>query len=329
MTRIAILGGGAWGTALATVAASRGSDVVLWARELEVVQSINERHVNEDFLPGIELDPRIVATGDLAEAVSGYDAVLGVVPAQYMRSVLSEAATAARLDAPLVICAKGIETRTMSLMSDVVGETLQVATIAVLSGPTFASDVARGMPTAVTLACEDENVGRTLVEALGTQVFRPYLTSDVVGTQLGGAVKNVLAIASGVIEGMNLGDNARAAIVTRGLAETVRLGEALGARRETLMGLSGLGDLALTCYGHQSRNMSLGIELGRGRSVGEILAERTSVAEGVPTAAAVVRLARRHNIEMPICEAVNSVLHEGTSLGAAIQSLLTRAFTTE
>ncbi len=329
MTRVGVLGGGAWGTALATVATRAGAEVLLWAREPEVVESINSAHTNEPFLPGAPLDESIRATADCGDLATGTDAILLVVPAQYLRSVLEELASNGESGAPLVICSKGVENGTAALMSELVEETIPGATIAALSGPTFAAEVARGLPTAVTLACGDASVGRKLVGMLGSAMFRPYLSADVLGTQLGGAVKNVLAVACGVVEGMELGENARAAIVTRGLAETVRLGAAMGAQTETLMGLSGLGDLTLTCNGRQSRNMSLGIELGRGRTMAEVLSERTSVAEGVATAASVMQLAERHHVEMPICEAVDGVIHKGVPLAEAMQSLLTRAFTTE
>jgi glycerol-3-phosphate dehydrogenase (NAD(P)+) len=329
VTRVGILGGGAWGTALSTVMVRAEAEVSLWAREAEVVASINDGHMNQAFLPGVKLDPSIRATNELSRFSGEFDALLLVVPAQHLRNVLTELVESGPPNAPAVICTKGIENGTAALMSEVVADVLPEAAVAALSGPTFAAEVARGLPTAVTLACEDRQLGKRLMTMVGIPMFRPYLSTDVIGTQLGGAVKNVLAIACGVVEGMDLGDNTRATIVTRGLAETVRLGVAMGAQRETLMGLSGLGDLTLTCNGRQSRNMSLGIELGKGRTAEDVLSERNSVAEGVATASSVTQLVRRYGVEMPICEAVDGVLHHGVPVSEAVRSLLTRAFTTE
>src|SRR5689334_19118042 len=297
--RIGVVGGGAWGTAVALAARRAGRRVVLWAREPAVVEAINGRHENPTYLPGIALGPDLHATADL-DALAGLPAVLLVTPAQHLRAVATRLAPVLDGDCCAVICAKGIEQGSQALMSTVVAETLPGRPAAVLSGPTFAAEVARGLPTAVTLACADAGLGARLVEALGSRSFRPYLSDDVTGAQVGGAVKNVLAIACGIVRGRRLGDNARAALITRGLAEIVRLGTALGARPETLMGLSGLGDLTLTCTSLQSRNMSLGAALGEGRALADILAERHSVAEGVSSAAAVVALAAHHGVEMPI-----------------------------
>ena len=329
MTRIGILGGGAWGTALATVMVRAGAEVLLWARSPEVVESINADHENPNFLPGVSLDVEIHATGELARLSSGHDALLLVVPAQHMREVLTALSASGVPDVPIIICSKGIENGSAALMSEIVADTLPGTAVAVLSGPTFAAEVARGLPSAITLACEDQDLGRRLMTMMGTPMFRPYLTTDVIGTQLGGAVKNVIAIGCGMVEGLGLGENARAMIVTRGLAETGRLGVAMGAKPQTLMGLSGLGDLTLTCNGRQSRNMSLGIELGEGRTVEEVLGRRNTVAEGVATASSVIQLAARHGVEMPICETVDRVIHHGVPLAEAIQSLQSRAFTTE
>jgi len=328
MQRIGIIGAGAWGTALALAARRAGRDVVLWCLEEEVVRSIAEARENRLYLPGVPLDPAIRPTGVLAEAIAA-DAVLLVTPAQYVRA--AAAGLAPHLDAgvPVLICAKGIETDSGALMTEVVGEAVPAAPLAVLSGPTFAAEVARGRPTAVTLAASDPTLCRGLTEALGTPRFRPYLSDDPVGAQVGGAVKNVIAIACGIAQGRAFGDNARAALVTRGLAEMVRLGHAKGAKTETLMGLSGLGDLALTCYGEQSRNMSLGMALGRGARLADVLAGRRSVAEGVATSVSVNRLADRLGVEMPICAAVESVLHKGAAVDEAIELLLSRPFKEE
>lgn len=327
--RIGVIGGGAWGTALALAALRAGREALLWAREPAVVESVNAARENRDFLPGVTLPAALRATGDLAEAAA-CDAILLVTPAQHLRSACAGLAAHLRPGTPLVICAKGIELDSHALMSEAAAAALPAGTpLAVLSGPTFAAEVARGLPTAVTLACADAALGARLVEALGSRTFRPYLSDDVVGSQIGGAVKNVLAIACGVVEGRKLGDNARAALITRGLAEITRLALALGGRPETLMGLSGLGDLTLTCSSLQSRNMSLGAALGAGRALAEVLAERRSVAEGVYTAAAVVGLAGKKGVDMPLCAAVDAILNRGAGLDATIDGLLSRPFREE
>ncbi len=328
MNRIGIVGAGAWGTALATVAARAGRTVVIWAREPEVAEDINTRHRNALFLPGVNLDPAITATADLA-ALADMEAVLLVAPAQFLRGVAQALRRHLKAGVPVVICAKGIEKASLKLMTEVVEETLPEAHLAVLSGPTFAAEVARGLPTAITLACADAGLGARLVEALGQPSFRPYLSADLIGAEIGGAVKNVLAIACGIAHGRKLGENARAALITRGMAEILRLGRAKGARIETLMGLCGLGDLILTCSSEQSRNMSLGVALGRGETLADILAARHTVAEGVATAEAVSALAESLAIEMPICEAVNRILHHGADVDAVIHQLTTRPFTVE
>ncbi|WP_188261824.1 NAD(P)H-dependent glycerol-3-phosphate dehydrogenase [Azospirillum tabaci] len=327
--RIGVIGGGAWGTALALAALRAGREALLWAREPAVVGSVNAARENRDYLPGVTLPAELRATGDLAEAAA-CDAILLVTPAQHLRSACAGLAAHLRAGTPLVICAKGIELDSHALMSEAAAAALPAGTpLAVLSGPTFAAEVARGLPTAVTLACADAALGARLVEALGSRTFRPYLSDDVVGSQIGGAVKNVLAIACGVVEGRKLGDNARAALITRGLAEITRLALALGGRPETLMGLSGLGDLTLTCSSLQSRNMSLGAALGEGRTLAEVLAERRSVAEGVYTAAAVVGLAGKKGVDMPLCAAVDAILNHGAGLDATIDGLLSRPFREE
>ena len=326
--RIGIVGGGAWGTALALTARRAGQAVVLWAREAEVVAAINREHVNPLFLPDVALDPAIRATADLAEAAAA-DALLLVAPAQHLRALAAGLAPHLARGLPVVICTKGIEQNSGALMSEIAAASLPGAAVAVLSGPTFAGEVARGLPTAVTLAAEDVALGQRLIAALGTRSFRPYLSDDIVGAEIGGAVKNVLAIACGVVTGRKLGDNARAALITRGVAEMVRLALAKGGRAETLMGLSGLGDLVLTCTGPQSRNHSLGVALGQGRSLGDILAERRSVAEGVTSAAAASALAARLGVDMPITTAVDAILHRGAAVDEAIEALLARPFKSE
>ncbi|CAA7616808.1 Glycerol-3-phosphate dehydrogenase (NAD(P)+) [Magnetospirillum sp. LM-5] len=328
MDSIGIVGAGAWGTALAATIRRAGRNVVLWAHEPEVVAGINATRANAAYLPDIALECGIRATIDLAE-IAAQGVVLLVTPAQHLRATARALAPLWRPGTPAVICAKGIEQGTLAMMTEVVEAELPTAAIAVLSGPTFAIEVARGLPTAVTLACADQALGKRLVEAVGTPTFRPYLADDLVGAEIGGAVKNVLAIACGIVEGRGMGDNARAALITRGLAELTRLAVAKGGRAETLMGLSGLGDLILTASSSQSRNYSLGFALGEGRSLADILASRRAVTEGVWSAGAVVELAGRLGIEMPICAGVDAVINRGQDLDQAIAALLNRPFRAE
>jgi len=323
-----VIGGGAWGTALAQVAARAGLEPILWARETEAVDAINARHENPLFLPGVALDPRVRATADLAD-LAGSDLVLAVVPAQHLRSMLQQFAPHARPGLPIVLCAKGIEQGSLKLMNEVLAETLPGAAPAVLSGPSFAAEVARGLPTAITLACPYADLARALADAIATPTFRPYVSADMVGAEAGGAVKNVLAIACGIVEGRDLGRSAHAALVTRGFAELTRLAVTLGGRAETVAGLCGLGDLVLTCSSDQSRNMSLGLALGRGQSVHEALAGKRSVAEGAESAPAVRELARKLGVETPICDAVAQVLAGETGVEAAIAGLLARPLRAE
>jgi glycerol-3-phosphate dehydrogenase (NAD(P)+) len=323
MKRAGVVGGGAWGTALAQVCARAGLETVLWAREREVIEGVNGAHENAIFLPGVALDPAIRATGDFADLARS-DLILAVTPAQHLRSALQGMAGQITRGLPVVLCAKGVEQGTLKLMTEVLAETAPQATPAVLSGPSFAGEVARGLPTAVTLACPDEALGWRLAEAIATPTFRPYLAQDMIGAEAGGAVKNVLAIACGVVEGRGLGRSAHAALITRGFAEMTRLGVALGAKAETLAGLCGLGDLVLTCSSPQSRNMSVGLALGRGESLEQALAGKLSVAEGVASAPAVRELAARHGVDMPICEAVAAILAGEARVEAAIGGLLSR-----
>jgi glycerol-3-phosphate dehydrogenase (NAD(P)+) len=317
--KIAVVGGGAWGTALAQVAAKGGRETLLWAREPEVVEAVNSTHENRLFLPGIELYPAIRATGDLAD-LANCDAWLVVTPAQHMRAVLEQALNC---DRAMVLCAKGIEERSGKLLHQVAAETCPGARVAVLSGPTFAHEVADGLPTAVTLAAENRRLAEQLRDRLAQPAFRIYLSNDVAGAEIGGAVKNVLAIASGVVEGRGLGQNARAALIARGFAEMTRFGLACGARAETLTGLSGLGDLVLTCSSISSRNYSLGKGIGEGRSAAELMADRRTVAEGAFTAPVLARLSRERNIDMPIVEAVARLL-DGASVDTVLEALLSR-----
>ncbi|NQV54765.1 MAG: NAD(P)-dependent glycerol-3-phosphate dehydrogenase [Rhodospirillales bacterium] len=323
MSKIGIIGAGAWGTALATAVVRAGSDVVIQAHEAEVADAINKSHENEMYLRGITLDPAIRATTKLADAVAS-DAVLLAAPAQHMRRVCEDAKPHWPAGVPAIICAKGVEQNSCALMSEVVAETMPRVPIAVLSGPTFAAEVAEDKPTAVTLACADEMIAKVMMETLSSPHFRIYRSDDVIGAQIGGAVKNVLAIACGIVEGRRLGDNIRATIITRGLAEIIRIGLAKGARQETLSGLSGLGDLTLTCNAMQSRNFSLGVALGEGRKLDDVLAERNSVAEGVYTASSITDLARRLDVEAPICTAVDGVINHFADIDATIAGLLAR-----
>ncbi len=317
--KIGVIGGGAWGTALAQVAAHEGRDVILWAREPAVVDSINATHANALFLAGVALSPTIRATGDLG-ALADMDAILVVAPAQHVGSVLAAAPVGG---IPLVLCAKGIEAGSKRLVGEVARAVHPDAPIAVLSGPTFAHEVAAGLPTAVTLACEDEALGEALATRLAARHFRTYASTDVAGAEIGGAVKNVLAIGCGVVEGAGLGQNARAALIARGFAEMTRFGLARGARAETLAGLSGLGDLVLTCSSTSSRNFSLGVGLGRGEAAGALLADRRTVAEGAFTAPVLREAARDAGVDMPITEAVCRLL-EGTPVRDVIGDLLAR-----
>lgn len=329
MKRLAIIGGGAWGTALAVTAARAGTQPLLWARDAAVVAAINERRENPVYLPGIILDPGIAATTDLAEAVEAADGVLLAVPAQFVRAILSGQAAHLRPGQPLLLCAKGIEAESLKTMSEVAAEIAPDLPVTVLSGPSFAAEVARVLPTAVVVAGREAALAESFAGALGTSRFRPYVSTDPIGVEIGGAVKNVLAIACGIVEGMQLGDNARAALITRGLAELVRLGLAKGGNAETFRGLSGLGDLVLTCNATQSRNHTLGVALGRGAGLGEAVAARRGVVEGIATAAAVRSLATKLSVEMPICAAVDAVLHRGMAIGDMVERLLSRPFRAE
>jgi len=325
---IGVIGGGAWGTALAQTLAVAGRDVTLWAFEDECVSSINDLRENTLYLPGIKLNQRIRATSEISN-LGDMDAVLSVAPAQHTRSILKTFVPFMKDGMPVVLCSKGIEISTRSFMSDVLNEVAPKATPAVLSGPSFAIDVAKGLPTAVTLACEDEAVGQKLVKAIAAPTFRPYLAGDVLGAEIGGAVKNVLAIVCGIVLGKELGRSAHAAIIARGYAEMTRLGTALGCKTETLAGLCGLGDLVLTCSSEQSRNMSCGLALGRGQSLDDIMAARNSVTEGVATAPALKEMAAKLGVEMPICNAMADILSGELNVDSAIAQLLAREHKSE
>lgn len=325
---VGVIGGGAWGSALAQTLRAAGRDVLLWAHEAATVEEINAEHTNTTFLPGIAMDPAIQATQDLQQ-IAGQDLIIMVPPAQHLRAISGGLADHLKDGTPVVICSKGIEQATGQLMGTVLAETLPKAQAAILSGPSFAAEIARGLPAAVTLACHDEPLGQALATAIGYRNFRIYWSDDLAGVQLGGAIKNVLAIAAGIVDGKGLGASAHAALVTRGFAELRRFGEVMSARPETLSGLSGLGDLLLTCGSRQSRNMSLGRGLGEGKTLHDILGARRSVSEGVFTAEAVVKIAGQNNLDLPICQAVHEIVSGATQVDDAIDTLLSRPFRAE
>lgn len=322
---VGIVGGGAWGTALAAVMAQIHDDVLIWAREDDVVASINQTHENTAFLRGLALSPKICATGELSD-MAGCGALLIVTPAQHVRATLK---VLPDNNVPLLLCAKGIEAETQMLISDIAAEVRPGNPIAVLSGPTFAHEVAAGMPTAITLATANQALGASLMRLIAAPNFRPYWSDDVTGAEIGGAVKNVLAIGCGVVDGAGLGLNARAALIARGFAEMQRYGLARGARAETLAGLSGLGDLVLTCSSENSRNFSLGRGLGRRQSAAELMADRTTVAEGAFTAPVLAQSAKALGVEMPIVTAVCALLEGRATVGEVVQSLMTRPLRVE
>jgi len=320
---IGIVGGGAWGTALAHALAKSGKSCRLWAYEPETVQEIQDHKTNRVFLPGIDLAASLEATAKLAD-LANCDLILLVPPAQNLGQIAADLTHHLDAHTPVVVCAKGIDRRTNRLLADVLTEAMPDQPSAFLSGPSFAADVARERPAALTVACRNEDLGAQIAKALGSRRMRLYWSGDTVGVQLGGAVKNVLAIAAGIVDGMELGASAHAALVTRGFAELRRFGAALGAERETLAGLSGLGDLILTCGSPQSRNMSLGPALGQGQSIDDILGARKSVTEGVFTAAAVVAIAEEKGIEVPIARAVHDIVENDLSIPDAIDALMAR-----
>src|SRR6202171_1949608 len=319
---VGVIGAGAWGTALAGVAARAGRKVVLYARDAEIAARMKMAHANPRF-PNMRLDERIEVTNRIAAAAST-DIILIATPAQNLREAALTLAPHLKTATPVIACAKGIERGTHKFMTEVLAEAAPNATPAMLSGPSFAEDVARGLPTAVTLAAQDEALASALVQALGASTFRPYHTSDVRGVEIGGAAKNVLAIAAGIVSGRKLGASALAALTTRGFSELARLGRACGARSETLAGLSGLGDLILTCSSPQSRNFALGIALGRGERPA-----REKLAEGEFTAPVLTELAASQNVEMPVSHAVAAILSSAVTIDEAIESLLTRPFKAE
>lgn len=325
MKSIGVIGAGAWGTALAQTQAREGRDTILWARESEVAAAINAHHENTHFLPKIALDERLKATNDIHEAAK-QDIILIVTPAQFARATLEEIKDDIPEGKDVVICSKGVELETGLMMSQMAEQVVPQASISVLTGPNFARELASGLPGACTIGVPNNDKGVELQDALGSKYFRPYATDDILGAQLGGAIKNVIAIACGIVTGRKFGESARAALLTRGVAEVARLGVAMGAQRVTLLGMCGIGDLMLTASSMQSRNFSLGVRLGEGESIDDILGPRKSVTEGVTTAQATLKLAKQHAVDMPITEAVNKTLNEGMPIDEAIQEMLNRPF---
>ncbi len=322
---IAVIGAGAWGTALAQVLAEAGRNVTLYARASELAAAINQSHENTVYLPGVALNPRIHATSYLAEAAKNADILLLVTPSQFIRNLLSKLKPHLPPRVPLVNCAKGIEVTTGKFLSEVAAEIVPDAPYAVLSGPTFAHEVARGLPAAVTFAtAAPKQQAQAWAQALSGKTFRPYLSGDPTGAEIAGAVKNVIAIACGIVEGRRLGQNAKAAVMTRGIAEIKRLGMKSGAEADTFLGLSGIGDLTLTCHSMSSRNYSLGVELGQGHKLQDILSKRLTVTEGITTARAIATHAHKMGVEMPISAAVDRVLHHAADISGVIDELLAR-----
>lgn len=327
--KCAVIGAGAWGTALANVLATNGHSVALWAREPDVVDTVNQIRENRRFLPGICIDDGVRATGVIADALGDAELVTYVAPSHALREVASSGAGAVRPGAVLVVASKGIERGTLAIMSDVVADAVPGHAVVALSGPSFAAEVANGQPTAVVAASHDRAAAARVQRSLSSDVFRVYTHDDVVGVELGGALKNVMAVATGIAEGLGLGFNSRAALITRGLAEMTRLGTALGASPATFAGLAGLGDLVLTCTGALSRNRALGLELGAGKTLDDALQGKDSVAEGVLNTISARALAEREGVDMPIVQAVHRVLFESQPARLSIAELMTRELRAE
>ncbi|MFO7727141.1 MAG: NAD(P)H-dependent glycerol-3-phosphate dehydrogenase [Desulfonatronovibrio sp.] len=331
MTKIAVLGGGSWGTTLANMLCVKGLQVGLWVREKELVNEIKVKHENTWYLPGMKLSPELMVSDEAGGIVQGSDYILVVIPCQFMRGVLESLRDVFPAD-PVVICAsKGVELATLKPQSSVISEALtgKNPRYAVLSGPSFAGEVSRRLPTAVSLGCEDTQLGRALQDVMSTDFFRVYANADFRGVELGGALKNIMAVAAGISDGLEFGSDARAALITRGLVEMSRFGVALGGKEKTFMGLSGMGDLVLTCTGDLSRNRQVGLALGRGKTLDDILAERRTVAEGVKTTESVYMLSRELGVDMPITGQVYRVLFENKDPGSAVEELMTRALKSE
>ncbi|HZH39490.1 MAG TPA: NAD(P)H-dependent glycerol-3-phosphate dehydrogenase [Gemmatimonadales bacterium] len=324
MTRVAVIGGGAWGTTLADLLARKGEQVTIWAREPEVAAQIAREHVNGMFLPGCPLAPSLAATTDLPTAMKGAEVVLSAAPSHAVRAVMTEALAGVSSPPVIVSVSKGLEPERLITLSCLLGEIAQGAPVAVLSGPTFALEVFRRQPTAAVAAAKDPALARQVQSLFSTATFRVYTHGDVTGVELGGALKNVIAVAAGMVDGLGFGFNTRAALITRGLAEITRLGLALGAEPMTLAGLAGLGDLILTATGSLSRNHALGVELGKGKTLAQALAGKQSVAEGVGTARTAVALGERHQVDLPIARQVAAILFEGKTARQAIADLMER-----
>ena len=325
----AVIGAGAWGSALANVLAANGHAVELWAREPDVVDSVNGSRENRRFLPGVAVNAAVHATGSISDALGDADVVIYVAPSHALREVAASGAGCVHRDAVLVVASKGIERGTLSIMSDVVADTVPSRPVVALSGPSFAAEVANGQPTAVVAASKDLESASRVQRALSSDVFRVYTHDDVVGVELGGALKNVMAVATGIAEGLGLGFNSRAALITRGLAEMTRLGIALGAKQSTFAGLAGLGDLVLTCTGALSRNRALGMELGKGSTLEQALEGKDTVAEGVLNTISARALAEREGVDMPIVLAVHRILFEAQPARRAISELMKRELRAE
>ncbi len=326
----AVVGAGSWGTALGNLLAGRGHNVTMWALESEVVESINNRHENSMFLAGVKLHDNLTAHGEISEVVSGVDLILSATPSHAVREISTKVALALGDASPLIVSvSKGLESETLKPMTEVLEESLPGRRIVALSGPSFADEVCQQQPTTVVAAANDHAAAEAAQAAMATDYFRVYTSSDPLGVQLGGALKNVIAIASGMLHGLGLGNNTNAALITRGVAEMSRLGQALGCDALTFAGLAGMGDLLLTAYGAQSRNRSLGEELAKGRSLEEILAGRRTVAEGVRTTRAAVALGARHGVELPIAQEVEKILFEGKNPQQALRDLMERGLKPE
>jgi glycerol-3-phosphate dehydrogenase (NAD(P)+) len=327
--RCTVVGAGAWGTALADLLARNGHEVRIWAYEPDVVESINSKHENLRFLRGHALSSSLKAFGDVQRAVEGAELVTLATPSHVLRRIIKSASASLPRSAPMVVATKGIEKDTLCLMTEVAEQEISGATVVAISGPSFAVEVVSCQPTAVVVASTSSEAAGIAQRAFSSPYFRSYTHSDVIGVELGGALKNVMAVATGIAQGLGLGFNAQAALVTRGLAEMTRLGTALGAEAGTFAGLAGLGDLVLTCTGSLSRNRAVGIELGKGRKLEDVLKDRETVAEGVVTAQSARALAAREGVEMPIVDTVNRVLFEGQSARSAIAALMTRELRAE